>query len=46
MRTMSAESAVEVIKSGKKFLGQGVVAVDLAGPEEKVSVSSMRSPFV
>lgn len=35
MRTMSEDSAIEVIESGKKFIGKGVVAVDLCGPELK-----------
>ncbi|MBB6623143.1 adenosine deaminase [Clostridium gasigenes] len=34
MRTMSSANALEVIEKGKKFLGKGVVAVDLAGPEK------------
>ncbi|MBE6063259.1 MAG: adenosine deaminase [Clostridium butyricum] len=35
MRFMSAEKAFEVIEAGKKFLGNGVVAVDLCAGEEK-----------
>jgi adenosine deaminase len=35
MRTMSAESAFEVVKKGKKFLGKGVVAIDLCASEEE-----------
>ncbi|MCL6570612.1 MAG: adenosine deaminase [Bacillus sp. (in: Bacteria)] len=34
MRTMSVESAFEVVKKGKKFLGKGVVAIDLCASEE------------
>lgn len=34
MRTMSAEKAFEVVEKGKQFLGKGVVAIDLCGPEE------------
>ena len=34
MRTMSVESAFEVVKKGKKFLGKGVVAIDLCAVEE------------
>jgi adenosine deaminase len=34
MRTMSAESAFEVVKKGKQFLGKGVVAIDLCASEE------------
>ncbi len=33
MRHMSADDAVFVIEEGRKFLGEGVVAVDLAGSE-------------
>lgn len=33
MRTMSAESAFEVVEKGKQFLGQGVVAIDLCASE-------------
>ncbi len=35
MRTMSVESAFEVIEKGKKFLGKGVVAIDLCAIEEE-----------
>ncbi len=35
MRTMSVDSAFEVIEKGKDFLGKGVVAVDLCASEEK-----------
>ncbi|KOS60504.1 adenosine deaminase [Lysinibacillus agricola] len=35
MRTMSAESAFEVVEKGKKFLGNGVVAIDLCASEEE-----------
>jgi adenosine deaminase len=34
MRTMSADSAFEVVEKGKKFLGKGVVAIDLCASEE------------
>lgn len=33
MRNMSVESGLEVVKEGKKFLNNGVVAIDLCGPE-------------
>jgi len=33
MRHMSPESALEVVEKGKKYIGNGVVAVDLAGNE-------------
>lgn len=35
MRTMSAESAFEVVEKGKKFLRKGVVAIDLCALEEE-----------
>ncbi|MFJ7729145.1 adenosine deaminase [Neobacillus sp. NPDC097160] len=35
MRTMSAASAFEVVEKGKKFLGKGVVAIDLCASEEE-----------
>ena len=35
MRLMSAEKALEVVEAGKKYLGNGVVAVDLCGAEEE-----------
>ncbi len=35
MRTMSVESAFEVVEKGKKFLGKGVVAIDLCALEEE-----------
>lgn len=35
MRTMSADKAFEVVEKGKKFLGKGVVAIDLCGPENE-----------
>jgi adenosine deaminase len=35
MRNMSEEDAIDVIKAGEKFLGRGVVAVDLCGGEEE-----------
>jgi adenosine deaminase len=34
MRTMSAESAFEVVEKGRQFLGKGVVAIDLCASEE------------
>lgn len=33
MRNMSIESGLEVVKEGNKFLNNGVVAIDLCGPE-------------
>ncbi|URT72744.1 adenosine deaminase [Cytobacillus firmus] len=35
MRTMSVESAFEVVEKGKAFLGEGVVAIDLCASEEE-----------
>lgn len=35
MRNMPADSAIEVIEKGKKFLGKGVVAVDLCADENE-----------
>ena len=35
MRTMAAERAFEVVEKGKKFLGNGVVAIDLCASEEE-----------
>lgn len=35
MRTMSVEKAFQVVEEGKKFLGKGVVAIDLCGPENE-----------
>jgi adenosine deaminase len=35
LRSMSVESAFEVVEKGKKFLGNGVVAIDLCAVEEE-----------
>ena len=35
MRTMSEDDAILGCWRGKKFLNKGVVAIDLAGPEEE-----------
>jgi len=35
LRSMSVESAFEVIEKGKRFLGKGVVAIDLCASEEE-----------
>ncbi|MCM3567314.1 adenosine deaminase [Neobacillus mesonae] len=35
MRTMSVESAFEVVEKGKKFLGKGAAAIDLCASEEE-----------
>ena len=35
MKMMSEEDAILVIEEGKEFLNKGVVAIDLAGPEEE-----------
>lgn len=34
MRSMSMDKAFEIVEEGKKFLGKGVVAIDLCGVEE------------
>lgn len=35
MKNFSEEDAISTIESGKEFLGKGVCAVDLAGPEDE-----------
>ena len=35
MRTMPVESAFEVVEKGRKFLGKGVVAIDLCASEDE-----------
>lgn len=35
MRTMTLEDAIYVVEEGKRFLGKGVVAIDLCGPENE-----------
>lgn len=35
MRNMSEDDAILLIEKGRKFLNKGVVAIDLAGPEEE-----------
>ena len=35
MRTMPVESAFEVVEKGRRFLGKGVVAIDLCASEEE-----------
>ena len=45
MRHMSVESAVEVIESGVKFLGKGVVATDLCGGEPLDFASKFIKPM-
>jgi len=34
MRNMDISSAIEVVKKGSKFIGKGIVAIDLCGGEE------------
>ncbi|MDQ1147827.1 adenosine deaminase [Bacillus sp. SORGH_AS 510] len=45
MRTMSAESAFEVVEKGKQFLGKGVVAIDLCASEEEGFCSDFVEPI-
>ena len=35
LRNMPVDSIYDIVESGKKFLGKGVVAIDLAGAEEE-----------
>lgn len=35
MRTLTEEDAIHTVEAGKKYLGRGVVGIDLAGPEEE-----------
>ncbi|SFE43998.1 adenosine deaminase [Peptostreptococcus sp. D1] len=35
MKNYSEKSAIDTIKAGEKFIGNGVVGVDLAGPEDE-----------
>ncbi|WP_338563761.1 adenosine deaminase [Paraclostridium sordellii] len=46
MRTMSVESSYEVIESGKEFLGNGVVAVDLCSSEYDDFCFKFEKPIV
>ncbi|WP_099191631.1 adenosine deaminase [Tepidibacter mesophilus] len=45
MRHMSADDAIFVIEEGKKFLGKGVVAVDLAGSENLYFPEKFKEAF-
>lgn len=45
LRHMDVDSVYEVIEGGKKFIGQGVVALDLAGGEEKGFVHKFVDAF-
>lgn len=45
MRITSAEKALEIVEKGKKYLGKGVVAVDLAGPEKEGFVKTYVEPI-
>lgn len=45
LRHMDVESAYEVIEGGKNFIGKGVVALDLAGGEEKGFVHKFVDAF-
>ena len=45
MRFMSAGKAIEVVEAGKKYLGKGVVAVDLCGAEGEGFCSKFIEPI-
>ncbi|MEH7480285.1 adenosine deaminase [Neobacillus drentensis] len=45
MRTMPADRAFEVVEKGKKFLGEGVVAIDLCASEEEGFCGSFVEPI-
>ena len=45
LRNMDIKTAYEVIESGKEFIGNGVVAVDLAGNEEKGFCKKFKDAF-
>ncbi|MEG0774999.1 adenosine deaminase [Clostridium sp.] len=45
MRTMSVEKAFQVVEEGKKFLGKGVVAIDLCGPENEGFCEKFSEPI-
>lgn len=45
MRTMPVESAFEVIEKGRKYLGKGVVAIDLCASEEEGFCSGFIEPI-
>ncbi|MFB6467799.1 adenosine deaminase [Cytobacillus sp. Hz8] len=45
LRSMSVESAFEVVEKGKKFLGKGVVAIDLCALEEEGFCEKFSEPI-
>lgn len=45
MRTMSVESAFEVVEKGEKFLGKGVVAIDLCASEDEGFCKEFMEPI-
>jgi adenosine deaminase len=45
MRTMSVEKAFQVVEEGKKYLGKGVVAIDLCGPEKEGFCEKFSEPI-
>lgn len=45
LRSMSVESAFEVVEMGKKFLGKGVVAIDLCASEEEGFCEKFAEPI-
>ncbi|WP_160723647.1 adenosine deaminase [Bacillus sp. USDA818B3_A] len=46
LRSMSVESAMEVVEKGKRFLGKGVVAIDLCASEEEGFCERFVEPIV
>ena len=45
MRNMSEDDAILLIEKGRKFLNKGVVAIDLAGPEEEGFANKYKRPI-
>lgn len=46
MRTMTVEDAKKVVEEGKKYLGKGVVAIDLCATEEAGFVNVFKEPIL
>lgn len=45
MRNLDVETALEVIEMGKKYIGQGVVAIDLCSIENKGFSEKFKMPI-